>query len=502
MELTEEQQAIVSQLSQAEANSVKYNWDENFQRRIIGMSLTDAQFLVQAISLIKPEYFNNECHYLVCKTLFDYYENYKNLPEKFVMQDLVNKEINSKDEPVKIYYSAEIESIYEAFVPSSNSRDILLDKILKFARIQELKIAMAISTKELKEKPEDQEVWEAAEERIKKALSTNKAVDTGYDFLIDREKFYSELNLTTSAAEKFSPGLPMIESLVKSGWQRGELHAFMALTGQGKSLALSKVAVENLKRHKKVVFISLELAWVTVCQRFVGQFAQVDINEILSQKHNIEDVFESYLKDLHDKNLFNIKQYALGSPTVNDIRAFLTNLKSKGFQFDVVIVDYAGEIKQYSGVKTYESQAMIMRDLKCMAQEENCVVVTAIQSNKEGTKLGEAESLNLGNMAASFDQAQKLDSIWSITRNPDEANAGLGRVTGVKVRNGQTGACFPVRFDRTTLDINCITDGEYKTVMQQYRERIAGTVEQEINLDNRNNRRNRIERDAVTDDED
>ena len=83
MELTEEQQAIVSQLSQAEANSVKYNWDENFQRRIIGMSLTDAQFLVQAISLIKPEYFNNECHYLVCKTLFDYYENYKNLPERF-----------------------------------------------------------------------------------------------------------------------------------------------------------------------------------------------------------------------------------------------------------------------------------------------------------------------------------------------------------------------------------------------------------------------------------
>ena len=502
MDLTEEQKAVVAQLSKTEGNSVKYNWDENFQRRIIGMSLTDAQFLVQAISLIKPEYFNNECHYLVCKTLFDYYENYKNLPEKFVMQDLVNKEIASKDEPVKIYYSAEIESIYEAFVPSSNSRDILLDKILKFARIQELKIAMAISTKELKEKPEDQEVWEAAEERIKKALSTNKAVDTGYDFLIDREKFYSELNLTTSAAEKFSPGLPMIESLVKSGWQREELHAFMALTGQGKSLALSKVAVENLKRHKKVVFISLELAWVTVCQRFVGQFAQVDINEILSQKHNIEDVFESYLKDLHDKNLFNIKQYALGSPTVNDIRAFLTNLKSKGFQFDVVIVDYAGEIKQYSGVKTYESQAMIMRDLKCMAQEENCVVVTAMQSNKEGTKLGEAESLNLGNIAASFDQAQKLDSIWSITRNPDEANAGLGRVTGVKVRNGQTGACFPVRFDRATLDINCITDGEYKTVMQQYRERIAGTVEQEINLDNRNNRRNRIERDAVTDDED
>jgi replicative DNA helicase len=501
MELTEEQKSIVTQLSKPEENSVRYNWDENFQRRIIGMALTDGQFLVQAISLIKPEYFNNECHYLTCKKLFEYFEQYRNIPEKFVITDLINREITGKDDPVKIYYNAEIESIYEAFVPTANSRDILLDKVLKFARIQELKIAMSISTKELRERPEDQEVWEKAEERIKKALATNKSVDTGYDFLVDREKFYQELSATTSGVEKFSPGLHMIDSLVKSGWQRGELHAFMALTGQGKSLALSKVAVENLKRHKKVVFISLELAWVTVCQRFVGQFAQVDINEILQQKHNVEEVFEEYTKELQDKNLFNIKQYSLGSPTVMDIRAYLTNLKSKGFIFDVVIVDYAGEIKQYSGVKTYESQAMIMRDLKCMAQEENCVVVTAMQSNKEGTRLGEAESLNLGNIAASFDQAQKLDSIWSITRSPDEVNAGLGRVTGIKVRNGQTGSVFPVRFNRNTLDINCITDGEYKTVMQEYRERMAGAVDQEVNIDNRNNRRNRVERNAVEDDE-
>jgi replicative DNA helicase len=500
MELTEEQQAIVSQLSQAEANSVKYNWDENFQRRIIGMALTDAQFLVQAVSLIKAEYFNNECHQLVCSKLFQYFEQYKNLPEKFVIQDLVNKEITSKDEPIKIYFSAEIESIYEAFVPSINSRDILLDKVLKFARIQELKIAMAVSTRELKEKPEDQEVWEKCEERIKRALATNKVVDAGYDFFLDREKFYQELTIATSGVEKFSPGLHMIDSLVKNGWQRGELHAFMALTGQGKSLALGKVAVENLKRHKKVVFISLELAWVTVCQRFVGQFAQVDINEILQQKINVEEVFESYLKELQDKNLFNVKQYALGSPTVTDIRAYLANLKSKGFSFDVVIVDYAGEIKQYSNVKTYESQAMIMRDLKCLAQEENCLVVTAMQSNKEGTKIGESESLNLGNIAASFDQAQKLDSIWSITRSPDEVQAGLGRITGIKVRNGQTGSCFPVRFDARTLDINCVTDGEYKTVMQEFRERMAGGVNQQINVDNRN-RRSRVERDAVEDDE-
>jgi len=137
MDLTDEQKSIVSQLSKTEENSVKYNWDENFQRRIIGMALTDGQFLLQAISLIKPEYFNNECHFLTCKKLFEYFETYKNIPEKFVIQDLINKDIATKDDPVKIYFSAELESIYEAFVPTANSRDILLDKVLKFSRTQD-----------------------------------------------------------------------------------------------------------------------------------------------------------------------------------------------------------------------------------------------------------------------------------------------------------------------------------------------------------------------------
>lgn len=463
--LSPQEQELLEKLSKPELEKTKYSWDENFQRRILGMALTDAEFLVQAIALIRPEYFSNEVHFTMCDLLFKHYEKHKDLPEKEIFRHFIQEKSKDKPEAVRIYFESEFESIYEAFIPSSSSREILLDKVLKFARIQELKIAMSISNKELKEKPDDEEVWLKAEERIKKALATNKVIDTGYDFLLDREKFYENLAISTSGAEKFSSGFNKIESIVQGGWQRGELHAFMALTGQGKSLALGKVAVENLRKQKRVAFISLELSWITICQRFVAQFTNSDVNRILEQKHEIEERFELILKDYEDKNLFNVKQYSLGTPTVNDIRAYLTNLKSKGFKFDVVVIDYAGEIKQIPGVKTYESQAIIMRELKCLAQEENVLVVTAMQSNKEGTKLGESEALGLGNIAASFDQAQKLDGIWSITRSPSEIEAGYGRVSGIKVRNGSTGISFPVKFNRKTLDISECGEEEYNQAM-------------------------------------
>ena len=457
---------IVKELSvKKEVEQAKYYWDENFQKRIVGLALTDSEFLVQAYALIKPEYFSSEALYLIAKVLFNYYGEKKNLPDMFVVKHLVQNEVKDKEDAIKIYYDSEVDSLYEAFVPTANSREILTEKILKFARLQELKIAVSISMKELKENPESDDHWSKADERIRQALQTTKSVDIGYDFLPNRELFYDKLGESLSGVERFSCGFNKIESIVSGGWQRGELHAFMALTGQGKSLALSKLTCENLKRNKKVVYISLELAWVTVCQRFVGQFTGTDVNAILENRLHIEELFNEFLKEQTDKNLLNIKQYALGTPTVADVKAYLAKLRSAGFSFDVVIVDYAGEFKPVSNVKTYESQAIIMRELKALAQEENCVVVTAIQSNKDGARLGDSESLGLSNIAASFDQAQKLDGIWSITRSPSEVEAGYGRITGVKVRNGTSGISFPVKFDRKTLDIHEVSEEEYNQAM-------------------------------------
>ena len=68
------------------APQVKFKWDDNFQRRILALILTDNFFLIQARALIQPEYFANEAHVLICKSLFQYFDSYKNLPEKFFIK--------------------------------------------------------------------------------------------------------------------------------------------------------------------------------------------------------------------------------------------------------------------------------------------------------------------------------------------------------------------------------------------------------------------------------
>ena len=54
----------------------KYSWDDNFQRRIVGLILTDNYFIIQAITLVKPEYFINEVHSDIVNVCFSFFEKY------------------------------------------------------------------------------------------------------------------------------------------------------------------------------------------------------------------------------------------------------------------------------------------------------------------------------------------------------------------------------------------------------------------------------------------
>jgi len=67
-ELNETDKELVEKLvSKADQTKLKYRFDDNFQRRILSLVLTDNTFLVQSRSLIEPEYFTSEAHVLICK---------------------------------------------------------------------------------------------------------------------------------------------------------------------------------------------------------------------------------------------------------------------------------------------------------------------------------------------------------------------------------------------------------------------------------------------------
>lgn len=465
-ELSDDEKKLVEQLANTERQKSKYNFDDNFQRRILGLIITDKTFLVQARSLVEPEYFSNEVHVTVAKALFGYFETYNSLPEKFILQKLVEDKIKDRSQAIKIYFQTEFESLYEAFIPSADSREILLDKVLTFAKMQVLKIAMDESLVDLKKNPESEETWNKIYERFRQAMTVNKSFEIGFECFPNLQDFFLELQKETTVTDKFTSGFSKIDSnLACGGCRRGEIYSWIGMPGKGKSLSLVKACVENVKLGKKVLYVSLEQGWVDISKRFISQFALVHHNYLGDHKKEIEELLELGLRDFEDKNRFIIKQFPSGQADVNDIRAYLTQLELYGFRPDLMIVDYPGEMKDASGIPTWESKYRIMRDLRGMAIEKNMCVFTAMQPNKNAAALGEAEFIDEGTIGGSFDQFKPLDGLWSINQTNEESEAGYGRIFVVKHRSGKNRYSFTVKYDRTTLDITECTEGEYRKSM-------------------------------------
>lgn len=474
----EEKKILDSLVNPDAVRKPKYSWDDNFQRRIVGLILTDNYFLIQASSLVLPEYFVNEVHGDISKICFDFFEKYKGVPQKFIVEQLLIEKIKNRDDAIKLYYKTELENIYDNFVPEIISREVLLDKIVFFAKIQALKIAMEQAQRELKNNSDDDDVWINVYEKINKAMLVNKNFDIGFEYFLNLEAFFHKLGESTSAVEKFTSGFPKIDnSLTGGGLQRGEIYSWIALPGKGKSLALVKAAVENVKQGKKVVFITLEMDWVGICKRFTSQFTEKPHNFLMNHKDEIIDLVNIYTKELDDKNLLVVKQFPSGSIDVNDIRSFISQLQLYGYKPDMVIVDYVGEMKDFPNIPTWESKYRIIRDLRGLAMEYNFCCLTCVQPSKSAAELDTSSYIDEQNIGGSFDQFKPLDGLWSINQTNEEKDGSVARIFVIKHRNGKSRFNFHVAFNYNILTMYECTETKYRMTMNEVQAKRASNVQ-------------------------
>ena len=137
---------------------VKYSWDEEYQRHIIALLLTDRQFLLQSIDLIKSSYFTNKAHQKACQVLFKFFKEYRILPQKIHLIQEIRSDL--KDNKSIAYYMGEINALYDYVQPGLDSRDYLTDKIAYFAKIQSVKTLLYDALKLIAKSPESPETWD------------------------------------------------------------------------------------------------------------------------------------------------------------------------------------------------------------------------------------------------------------------------------------------------------------------------------------------------------
>lgn len=498
--LTQEDLSILENLKDPDLLENKsnnhYSFDEDMQREILSLIINDKYFLTQSVGIIKNTYFTNQCHQLVCKILYKYFEEYKLLPSKTIVLNELKSSIKDKEDHIKTFYIGEFNTVYKYYLPNIESREYYLDKITNFAKGMAVKNAFAKCLEEFSKAPEEEETWVKIENLIKKALSVNRNFDSGLDYFQSFEERYERMKLKKELGDYFVTGFKSIdESLAGGGLGRGEIGSVIGLPGTGKSIFLVNSAVANIHRGKKVLYISLELSDDKCAERFDAQFANPnpygsDSNGICTKNlyENKELVFQSlkdYVEDKDDKKLLKIKQFPSGQMGMVELRAYYAQLLMDGFQPDLVLIDYLGEMKDYPGMPTHESRPKIVRDLRGFAVENNVCVLTAMQvdgKSRESIKMGGI--IDDDNLAEAKGQNRPLDALWSINQLQEERDCSLARIFVIKHRDGKARFTCHIEFDYNTLKMREISQNKYTTTFNRYKnEKQISVVEHQSKMD-------------------
>lgn len=478
-ELTPEEQAQLEEITDPEIVKPKFSWDDTFQRKLLGMLLLDPYMLVQAMDKIKPEYFSNEAHVAICTILLKHFQKNKAIPEKWIIDQELKTYLKDSDSSVQLHYQAELNCVYDYYIPGLEVREYLINKITYFAKVQAMKIAFHSSLEKMQEAPEDEKTWSFIYEKMRDAMTIDRSYEPGLEYFLQLDEMYRRMDDVFEGKERFTSGFESIDkALTGGGLFIGQIASWIGLPGTGKSLALVRAAVQNVLLGHKVLYLTMEMDELGIAQRFTSQFAKVDINALRESRDKVEKTIQEFKQDKDQLNLLHIKQFPGGTMDVNGIRAFMAQLELRNWKPNLLIVDYVGEMKDDPTVKKYESAYRILRDLRGFGVEKQHCTFTCVQPNATAAKLEIGQYIDESNIGTSFDQFKPLDAFWSINQQTVEKDGEVGRGFVIKHRNGRSRFPFKIGFDYAlgTLDMWEITDESYRSRMNTIQQQKTSEV--------------------------
>ena len=213
-------------------------------------------------------------------------------------------------------------------------------------------------------------------------------------------------------------------------------------------MALVHLGAQAVKAGKNVVYYTLELQDTVVAGRFDSCITGVRLQDLIQCKDMIYDE----VKDLEGRLI--VKEYPTKSANVNKLKQHLEKLRFTGFEPDLICVDYGDLLSPISAYKEKRIELeTIYEDLRGMAQEFECPVWTASQTNRSGLN---AEVVTMESISEAFNKCFVADFIFTLSRTITDKNNNSGRIFVAKNRNGPDGIVYPIFMDTANIKIDVL----------------------------------------------
>lgn len=453
-------EALLPSLEESEeSESAKYEFDEDFQRRIAALSIRDVNFNRRTEGLIKPDYFDDGLTGLLVALGQEHFLKYRTTPENSswneIIKDALRKRRVRSDQVSDVV--GRLKAIRKADLSDG---DYIVDKVADFAKVQAIQNGFldAVERFESGDLTNAQQILEKAF-----AVGANEEHEE-FDYWEDIER-RTELRKEKAAGMLEATGVPsginkIDQYLYHKGWGRKELSVFMGGPKKGKSMALGEFAMRASRQGYNALYVSLEVSTEIIMSRMDANVAGVAVGEL---EDHISDV-DSKIKTAGDAIIgggkvgkLKVTDFPSGTLKPSELKRLIEGYRSQGVTFDLICVDYADIMApEHRTGSAIEDSKSIWLALRALAYEENAAVLTATQTNREGYTSSVAKAENV---AEDFNKIRIADLVISINRDEEETRQGKARLHVAASRNQAGDITFNIEQDIEKMRFLTKVDG-------------------------------------------
>jgi archaellum biogenesis ATPase FlaH len=403
----------------------KPNYNYEMQKLYLEMFLSDAETFIRCQNIFDSQNFDQKLQD-TAEFITKYVDQYKVMPES----QIVNASCKIDLAPVQL--------------PRENY-DWLMHEFEQFSRHKGLERAI-LKSADLLEAGD----YGPVEKMIKDATQISLQKDMGTDYWDDPRARLMRLKDNNG---QISTGWPSVDKKLYGGFKRGELNIWCAGSGGGKSLFLANQGVNFSQAGLNVIYFTFELSEELVGMRIDSMVTGVTTRDIFKQLDDVEMKVKMLGKRAGGIQI----KYMPSGKNCNDLRSYLKEYQVKtGLKPDVLLVDYLDLMMPLS-VKVSPSDLFVKdkyvsEELRNLAMETQCVVVTAAQLNRSAV---EEIEFDHSHISGGLSKIQTADNVIGIFTSRAMKERGRYQIQFMKTRSSSgVGQKVDLEFNVDTLKIN------------------------------------------------
>lgn len=403
-----------------------------YEKLLIQYIFNDSEVREKIMPYLNADVFSNYNHSQIIKEIQSFQEKHNSFPK-------VNE----------LRLSISREEVYDKLLEIMNidsseyGKSFILSELEEFYRKSLLSNVILNASEAMSE---ESNAMSDYPDKMREALAFTFSNEIGTSFKDDCDKIYDAMH---NRDKVISTGIKILDKYTEGGSHEKSLNLIMGGTNIGKSLILCGMSVNFLLQNKNVLYLSLEMSEEKVTERILANMFDIEIGQLKMLDRKTFMKKHDSIKNSLRSNFVTI-QYGAKTVNANKIRAILKELKIKqNFIPDVLVVDYLGLLttnNKNKDANSYNEMKTISEELRSIAVEENLVVWSAVQTNRNGIKSVE---LDLTDIADSIGTAATADLIIGVSITDEMREAGryvwmlLKNRYGLNQQKMHVGVCFP-----------------------------------------------------------